>query len=409
MEATARLTRLRVLDAFRHRDFRLLWSGQAVSLIGDGAFLTALGWRAFTLAGSGALGVILLCHGVAMLATLLLGGALADRYERRRLMIASDLVRFAVVGVLAAVDTTGHLSFTWLLVLATLVGAGDGFFHPAFGGIVPLVVDQPSLPSANSMIGIARWSGFLTGPGIAASIYGVAGSGTVFAVDAGSFLFSAALVYLARTRAIEEPAAGGGTLREIREGARYVARYPWLWVSIALFSFILMFQLAPQQVLMPKLIKQHFDRGVGSYGLLLSMLGLGNVIGLLVIGQIQPRRRRGLASYLCWFLNSLCVVGVALSPWFPLAVFFAALRGFCIGLANTMWEVLLMEMVPERLLSRVISLDYFGTFGLMPIGLAFWALVANVAPPGTLIAFGALTGATLTAIVATRPWLRKVD
>jgi MFS family permease len=153
MEAvTAGPGRLRVFEALRHRDFRLLWSGQAVSLLGDMAFLTALGWKAFTLAGSSRLGIVLLGLAAGELATLLVGGALADRYERRRMMIVSDVSRFVVVGALAGIDASGHLTFPILVVLATLVGLGDGFFYPAVGGIVPLVVEQPALPSANSLM-----------------------------------------------------------------------------------------------------------------------------------------------------------------------------------------------------------------------------------------------------------------
>ena len=164
MEAvSAPAGRVRILDALRHRDFRLLWSGQAVSLLGDMAFVTALGWRTFTLAGSSRLGVVLLCEACAMLATLLLGGALADRYERRRMMIVSDVWRFLAVGALAALDATGHLTFAGLVLLAVVVGLGDGFFYPAVGGLVPLVVEQPALASANSLMGVARWGSLMVG------------------------------------------------------------------------------------------------------------------------------------------------------------------------------------------------------------------------------------------------------
>src|SRR5436189_1706115 len=149
--ASAPVSRTRFLHAFRHRDFRLLWSGQMVSLIGDAAFLTALGWKAFTIAGSGKLGLVLAVQGAGLLTTLLIGGALADRFERRRMMVVSDVWRFGAVGALAVIDATGHLTFTGLVVLAVVVGLGDGFFYPAVGGLVPLVVEQPALPSANSL------------------------------------------------------------------------------------------------------------------------------------------------------------------------------------------------------------------------------------------------------------------
>jgi MFS family permease len=400
--------RVRVFDAFRHRDFRLLWSGQAVSLIGDAAFFTALGWRAFTLVGSSRLGIVFLCQAIGLLATLLIGGALADRIPRRTMMIASDLARFAVVATLAAVDATGHLTFTLLIILTLLSGLGDGFFFPAVGGIVPLVVEQAALPSANSLIGVARWGSFIVGPALAAGVYSATGSSIVFALDAASFLVSALLLWRLRPRAVE-PDAKEGTVREIAAGVRYVAKIPWLWVTISLFALILMLQLAPQQVLMPALVDEHFDRGVGAYGFLVTAFGIGTVTGTLCFGQLQPRKRRGIVNYSFWLLNSLAIAALALSPWFELAAGFALVRGFCVGFGVAMWETMLQELVPQHLLSRVVSLDFFGSFGLMPVGLAFAAAVAGLASPGTIIATGALISAAMIALTMTRPWLREVE
>jgi MFS family permease len=145
-------------------------------------------------------------------------------------------------------------------------------------------------------MGVARWGGFVVGPALAGFLYHGAGSAWVFAIDALSFLVSGALMLLARPRAVEvEPSVG--TVREIREGATYVSRIPWLWVTIALFAVILMLQLAPQQVLLPKLVKDHFGRGVGAYAALSAMVGVGTVCGTLLFGHLQPRRRRGVISY----------------------------------------------------------------------------------------------------------------
>lgn len=405
---TTPLQRVRVFDAFRHRDFRLLWSGQVVSLIGDAAFFTALGWRAFTLVGSSRLGIVFVAQGIGLLTTLLIGGALADRIPRRTMMIASDLARFVVVAVLAIFDASGHLTFELLLVLTFLNGLGDGFFFPAVGGIVPLVVEQAALPSANSLIGVARWGSFIVGPALAASLYAVTGSAMVFALDAASFVASATLLWFVRPRAVE-PEAKEGTVREIAAGVRYVAGIPWLWVTISLFALILMLQLAPQQVLMPELVRDHFDRGVGAYGLLTAMFGVGTVSGGLAFGQVQPRKRRGVVNYTFWLANSLAIAALALSPWFELAALFALFRGFCVGFGVAMWETMLQEMVPLQLLSRVVSLDFFGSFGLMPVGLAFAAAVAGVASAGTIIATGALVSAAMIALTMTRPWLRAVE
>jgi MFS family permease len=405
---SAPLQRVRVFDAFRHRDFRLLWSGQVVSLIGDAAFFTALGWRAFTLVGSSKLGIVFVAQAVGLLTTLLIGGALADRIPRRTMMIASDLSRCVVVAALALVDASGHLTFELLLVLTFMNGLGDGFFFPAVGGIVPLVVEQVALPSANSLIGVARWGSLIIGPALAASLYAATGSAMVFALDAASFVVSAALLWFVRPRAVE-PEAKEGTVREIAAGVRYVAGIPWLWVTITLFAVILMLQLAPQQVLMPELVRDHFDRGVGAYGLLTTCFGLGTVTGGLAFGQIQPRKRRGVVNYTFWLVNSLAIAALALSPWYELAALFALVRGFCVGFGVAMWETMLMELVPVQLLSRVVSLDFFGSFGLMPVGLAFAAAIAGIASAATIIAAGALVSATIIGLTMTRPWLRAVE
>lgn len=398
----------RAFQALRHRDFRLLFTGQAVSLVGDAAFLTALGWKTFTIAGAGKIGLVLSVQGAGLLTTLLIGGALADRYERRRMMVLSDVWRFVAVGMLAVLDATGHLGLASLVVLSGLMGLGDGLFYPAVGGIIPLVVDRAHLASANSLMGVARWSGFVVGPALAGFLYHGAGSAWVFAIDALSFLVSGALMLLARPRAVEvEPSVG--TLTEIREGANYVARIPWLWVTIALFAVILMLQLAPQQVLLPKLVSDHFNRGVGSYAALSAMVGVGTVCGTLLFGHLQPRRRRGVLSYWLWLINSLAIAAMALAPWYTLAGGLALVRGVCIGFGVAVWETMLQEMVPARLLGRVISLDFFGSFGLMPIGLAIWGALAGIAPPGPMIAAGALVSAGMIAVVLTRPWLRAVE
>jgi MFS family permease len=180
-------------------------------------------------------------------------------------------------------------------------------------------------------------------------------------------------------------------------------------VTIGLFALVLMLQFAPQQVLLPKLVDDRWDRGVGSYALLTTLLGVGTVIGTLVFGHLQPRRRRGVLCYAAFVVNSLLLAGFAVSPWYALAGTLSVARGVCIGFGVAVWETVLMELVPGHLLSRVVSLDYFGSFGLMPVGLALSALVSGIAPPEVLIAAGATISAVLTMLPLTRPWLRAID
>ena len=410
MGATAAApSRARVLRAFQSRDFRLLWTGQAISLLGDTAFIVALGWRTFTLTGSPrSLGYVLTLQGVGLLSTVLVGGALADRYDRRTLMLVSDAARFGIIGVLAAVDATGHLSIGLLCGLAFAEGLATGFFTPALGGLVPLVVEEPGLGSANALIGMARQTSLLVGPSVAGVMYGFAGSTVVFAFNALSFLASFAFVAATRPPRAE-PGEPEGTLREIWTGIRYVAGIPWLGVTIALFAFVLMFQWAPIQVLTPKLVRAHFHLSVRAYGLIFSMLGAGMIVGAAWFAQWSPRRRRGLLSYLIWMLNSLLVIVFALSPWFSLSLVASFCRGVCIGYGITIWETMLMELVPRHMLSRVVSLDWFGSLGLTPFGLLLVGAVSGLAAPGTLIAIGALIALSIVAFGLTFREIREIQ
>jgi MFS family permease len=406
LEAVAQSSgRARALHALRSRDFRLLWAGQTISLVGDGAFLVALGWKSFSLTGSkSTLALVLMAHGTAMLATLLIGGALADRYPRRRLMIISDVARLTVMVALAAVDATGHLNIGLLVALALCYGLGDGFFYPAFGGIIPLVVDQHHIASANALIGLSRQGAFVAGPALAGALYGLAGSSSVFAFNAFSFAVAAGLMLAARPRAIE-PEPPKGTFREIADGIRFVVGVPWLWISIFLASFILMVAMAPYTALLPAFVEEQYGRGVGAYGALFTLQSLGMAIGSLVFGQVNPRGHRVVIMYLLFALNDVFVVAMALTHRFELGLAFVLCRGLCIGFGVGVWNTLMMQFVPESKLARVSSLDFFGSFALVPVGYALTAIVAGLFAPSTLL----IAGFTLSAFLWTAPLaLRRV-
>ena len=184
---------------------------------------------------------------------------------------------------------------------------------------------------------------------------------------------------------------------------------PWLWITICLFAFVLMIQWASIQVLSPSLVREHFDLGVGAYGFIFSLIGGGMIIGSVLVGQLNPRRRRGLISYAIWIANSVLVIVFALSPWYPLAALAAFVRGICIGFGVTIWETMLMELVPRNMLSRVVSLDWFGSLGLTPFGLLLVGALSDVAAPGTLIATAAAISIGIIASGLLSKQIRTID
>lgn len=401
--------RLRALEALGHRDFSLLWAGQSVSQIGDAAFVVALGWRAFTLTGeASSLGIVLMAESLGLVTTLLIGGVLADRYSRKALLIGSDVARALLVGGLAAIEATGQLGFGILIAIVALHGLGSGLFQPAFRGILPLLVPDQAIGSANALIGISEQAAYVVGPALAGIVYGAAGPTAIFAADAASFLLSALLLAPARPRAFER-APAEGIRRELLSGFRYVLSVHWLWRTIATFTLVLMTGFAALQVLLPKLVQEEWHGGVGAYGLLFTLQGVGMVIGSLALVQIAPTRRRGVLIYSLLAVNGIFGVVLGLSPLFAVGAAAQLGRGFCIGFGITLWDTMLMQRVPPHMLARVISLDWFGALGLLPAGLGLWALLSGLADPGTLIAASMAFSALLFVLGLFDRRIREVD
>ncbi len=369
------------------RAFRVMTSGCSgppvrLSLIGDGAFLIALGWKTTTLTGSAtSLAIVLMAQSLALLTTLLIGGALADRYSRRMLMIASDLSRFVIIGALAIIDAGGLLSFPLLLAIAVAFGLADGFFYPAAGGIVPTRRRITSARLREHADRRLAARGVRRRPALAGTIYGLAGSSVVFGFDAATFALSARLLVATRPRTFE-PEVSDGTFQAIGEASATSPAFPGSGVGIAVTSFVLMVAMAPFQALAPTFVAEQFDAGVGAYGLLFAFEALGMTIGMIAFGQINPRRRRIWQIFGFLALNDLFAVLMTLQDSYDAAAAIMVVRGSLIGYAIGVWSTLLMEWVPEGKLARVTSLDFFGAIGLVPLGYALTALVSQTVRAG---------------------------
>src|SRR5918912_3498257 len=196
----------RRLHALRRRDFRLLFTWQVVSLVGDGMVAVALAFAVLDLTGSVAdLGFVLAARNVPLVAFLLVGGVYADRLPRRTVMVAADLVRCASQGTLAALLISGHAHLWQLLVLQAVHGTGSAFFNPASIAVIPETVEAELLPEANALRGIAFAVGDLVGPALAGILVVAFGSGWTIALDAATFALSAAALAGVRPAPREAP------------------------------------------------------------------------------------------------------------------------------------------------------------------------------------------------------------
>src|SRR3989440_12266028 len=219
------------MQALRSRPFALLWTGQTISALGDGAFVTALSWEALQLTGSAtAMGIVVLAQTLPMIPLLLLGGVIADRFPRQQVMLWSDASRAVAVLLIAALGVTHLLQLWHLVLLALFFGIVRGFFSPAYQSIIPQLVGKGDLASANSLTELSYQLYCSVGPMLGASFVAFAGSAAAFAFDGFAFMVSALCLAILRLSVRLSPATTTSAhlpqrgirsaMSEMREGLR---------------------------------------------------------------------------------------------------------------------------------------------------------------------------------------------
>jgi DHA3 family tetracycline resistance protein-like MFS transporter len=401
-----------LLAPLRERDFRLLWSGMCISLIGDGAFLVALAWQVYALSDAPtAMSLVGIAMTVPTIVFLLVGGVASDRFDRRRIMILADVARGLAVGLLAVLSLTGALELWHIALLVVVYGAGAAFFAPAFDAIVPELVPADRLAQANALDQVVRPIALrLAGPALGGVVVGVLGAGTAFALDAGSFCVSAAALLAMRRRAERPAAEGGGALvADLRAGWRFVRHHSWLWATFASAAVAYLLFMGPVEVLLPLIVKQELHGSAADLGLVFAAGGLGSVACGVLLGQRGLPRRDITFMYVAWTLATVAVAGygLATSIWQLMA---ASVAFNALETAGTIvWATAKQRHVPASMLGRVSSLDWLISIGLLPLSFALTAPVsAAIGIRATLVGAG-LLGAVVTLSALLVPGVRAVE
>ena len=405
--------RMRILIPLRHHDFRLLWTGMTVSLLGDGIFYVALAWQAYTVSNvPSALSTIGVAMTVPHVVFLLAGGVVSDRFDRRRVMIAADALRALAVGTMGALALSGRLELWHMMVLAGAFGAGTAFFGPAFDAIVPGLVPAEELNQANSLDQLMRPAALrMVGPALGGWIVAIAGqAGSAFLIDAGTFAISIACVSLMRRRP-EPDGSGeqGSVIGEIGEGLRYVRSQVWLWGTFLAATLAYLIFWGPSEVLLPFVVKNQLAGSAADLGLILAMGGIGAMFAAVMMGNRDMPRKHITFMYTVWTLSTLAIAGYGLArfPWQAMLACFAfnALE----GAGTIVWATTQGRLVPRRLLGRVSSLDWFISIALVPVSYAFTGPVAAVfGAQATLVGAG-LLGGIVTFAFLFLPGMRDIE
>lgn len=348
--------------------YRWLFTGQLVSAIGDQLFPIAVVALVVTRGGdAGELGLVLAARFAALVLFAVLGGVWADRLPRVLMMRAADLLRLGAVTGLAVAAATADPPTMVLAALVFVVGAGEAFFRPAYGALLPTVLPARDLPAGNALSEASQYVAQVAGPGLAGALLLIAGPGVVFALDALTFAVS--LATLLRVAEPEQHRAVRRRLhREIAEGIAVVRQRRWIAAVLAMASVQLLFALAPATVLLPLLVR---DSGASpsAYGLVLAVGALGGLLGAFVAGRWRPAHpgQAGLLALLGWTAPPLALLLQAPVPMLAAAWFIGSAG---LGPFNIWWASALQTAVPQELLARVVSLDWLCSLALLPLGLA---------------------------------------
>jgi len=398
------------MRVLHHHDFRCLLIGQAASTIGDRIVFVALALYVTEIGSPTDVGIVLAAATLPLVAFLLIGGVWADRLPRHRVMIVTDLIRFALHAVLAALIFTGGIEIWQLVVIEALFGTAEAFFRPAYTGLVPQTVPEELIQDAKAAGSTIETVAEFAGPALATVLVLGLGAGWAFALDALTFLVSAAFLTRVRPRERGEIPERRSLRAELREGYQEVRQRAWIWVTVAAFGVAVLLSFGPWTTLGPTIAEEDYG-STGVFGLLSVAMGAGTMLGAIVGFRWRPEHpmRVGFMWTLAW---PAVTVGFALGLPLPLLVPLFAAAGVGLALFGIWWETALAERVPPHTLSRVSSYDWMGSLALLPLGFLLAGPLGDALGPALVLGVGSALAVLVlaAAMVARENWtLRRLE
>lgn len=366
----------RTFGAFHHRDFRLLWLGAFTSTTGTWMQTVAQAWIVLDLTGSAFyLGVDAFLATLPMILFSLLGGVAADRFDRRRILLVSQLLQMASAFTLAALIASGRVEVWHIFILSFFTGTVQSIGGPAYQALFPILVRRDEVPNAialNSMqFNLAR----MIGPVLAALALAAIGPVACFLLNGISFIPVIGSLLAIRTPFVPEAGSRRGVMEEMRAGLRFMTdRLALTHLSILAFATSLFG--APVITLLPKVARDVFHLDASGYGFVMFASGAGSVIGALLVAALHPERR-GRTALWFQFSFSIFLLTFALSQFLPLTVVAVFFCGASLLGVVAMVSSLVQLAADEAMRGRVMSVFMMAFRGGMPIGNLFSGWVAD--------------------------------
>jgi MFS family permease len=391
-------------NVLRNRNFRMLWIGEGISLLGDQFYMIALPWLVLLLTGNAlAVGTVMAMAGIPRALFMLVGGALTDRFTPRKLMISSNLARMLLTGILAALVATNLIQLWMLYVLALCFGLADAFFFPAQTSIVPQLVNSDQLQQGNAMIQGTATLSLLVGPMLAGAMiswldrgatHSTSGLALAFALDALSFVVSISMLSLMRIENgnTHTEKAESGVMASIREGLLYVWNDAVLKIVFPITLGLNLLINGPFAVGIPVVARTRFPEGATAFGLIMSLFGGGALLGTVLAGVLPKPSKKSLGTVSLSVISmmgiGLAVIGLA--PTMYIATAAGLVMGIANGYANTMLITWLQQKVAPEMTGRVMSLIMFAAVGLNPVSTALAGALIGLNAAVLLVCSGIL-------------------
>ena len=415
------LTGLRLWQPLKSRDFRLLWFGEGVSILGDQFHLVALAWLALDLTGSGlALGLVLTAAAIPRAALMLVGGAITDRISPRRIMLISNIGRGVVSALLTGLILLDLIEIGHLALIAAIFGFMDAFFYPAFMSIVPMLIKENDLEAGNALLRSSARMAALVGPAPAGLIISSVGFATAFAFDSATFLIAAAALWLIKggIRRSDDPKAAKirssrsdrmmTTSAAITEGIRYAWKDPVIRPIILIVAVIEFSFAGPFMVGIASMANETQTDGALAFGMLLSAWGGGALFGVVIAGSIPRPRYRGRIMI---GISGILGIGLGFLGVSPNLIFTAIII-FIMSIGSGFINVMLMAWLQSRsqpgMIGRTTSLVMLASVGLAPLSYALAGLLVDLNRSVMFLGAGSLILVTTITCLANRT-LRTIN
>ncbi len=386
------------LGPLAEREFRLLFSGQLVSLLGTAVAPIALAFAVLDLTGSKTdLGLVLTAIWVPQLLLVLFGGVFADRLPRHLVMVGSNLLSGLAQGGIAVLLLTHHAQLWQLIVLQVFRGIAMAFFFPAVQGLIPETVSPGLLQQANALLGMTKNGANIFGAALGGVLVATAGPGWALGFDGATYLISAAILAamrIKRAERVETPSVW----RELAEGWSEFSSRTWLWAVVASAAVGNTVWMGASLVLGPLVAKEYLG-GAASWGIIMASQGAGLLAGGLLLLRFRPQRLLlvGMGAFSVAALPIFFLASLRSTPVIAAGYFIA---GVSLEIFSILWAMAMQQNVPQEKLSRVSAYDALGSIVFVPLGLSLAGPVADaVGLTNALWGAGLLgTAATVSAL-----------